>query len=55
MNYDLLKHSWYQYPCYRKNTPHAFFKHKAKKILFIFEKVFRLHAFGLHIRRVLAS
>jgi len=32
-----------------KNTPHAFFKHKAVKIFLNFEKVFRLHAFGLHI------
>jgi hypothetical protein len=29
--------------------PYAFFKHKAVKIFLNFEKVFRLHAVGLHI------
>jgi hypothetical protein len=32
-----------------QNTPHAFFKHKAVKKFLNFEKVFRLHAVGLHI------
>ena len=45
MNYDPLK----QYPPpLPQNTPHAFFKHKAVKILYIFLKVFRLYAVGLY-------
>ena len=37
------------HPLYRKNTPHAFYKHKAEKFYIFFEKVFRLYVLGLHI------
>ena len=50
MNYDPLKQILIPVPTpYTAKHPHAFFKHKAKKIFLNFEKVFRLYADGLHI------
>ena len=42
-------HSNSTHPPVTEKHPHAFFKHKAKKIFLNFEKVFSLYPVGLHI------
>ena len=52
MNYDPLKQILIPVPTpppLPQKHPHAFFKHKAKKIFLNFEKVFRQYAVSLHI------